>query len=229
MQPNNNLLIVDGRYNGPPGSGNGGWTSGLIASFMDPIAEVTLRRPPPLDTPLEVIHTDAGLRVTDPSGAVIASAVRREAGIEPVPFTSLEEARSASENYPGHGYHHFPTCFVCGPEREDGLRIFPGRIGDGRIAAIFVTPSSVTPEIIWAALDCPGGWTVIEPDRTWVLGRLAVDIDELPKPGAECVITGQTDSWQGRKAVARTTLYSGEGVALARAEATWIQLAEPVA
>ncbi|MEV4624044.1 hypothetical protein AB0J74_35700, partial [Asanoa sp. NPDC049573] len=26
--------------------------------------------------------------------------------------------------------HPFPTCYVCGPERADGLRIFPGPVGD---------------------------------------------------------------------------------------------------
>ncbi|WP_117212848.1 hypothetical protein [Allorhizocola rhizosphaerae] len=229
MQPNNNLLIVDSRYNGPPGSGNGGWTCGLIGAHLPPIAEVTLRKPPPLDTPLSVIHTDGGLRVVDPAGAVISTAARREAVIEPVPFVPVPAARAASENYPGHGEHHFPTCFVCGPLRDDGLRIFPGRIGDGRTAAIFVTPDQVDPVMIWAALDCPGGWTVIEPDRPWVLGRLAVDIDDLPRSGAECVVTGQAVARHERKAVVRTSLYSSAGIALARGEATWIRLAEPVA
>ena len=53
------MISIDARFNGPPDSGNGGYCSGVFASFVDtsgPDAgvEVTLRRPPPLDTPLTV-------------------------------------------------------------------------------------------------------------------------------------------------------------------------------
>jgi hypothetical protein len=66
VQPNNNVLIVDARHNGPPNSGNGGWTSGLIAAFVDGgIPEVTLRRPPPLDVPLTVTRTPEGLQLME--------------------------------------------------------------------------------------------------------------------------------------------------------------------
>jgi hypothetical protein len=179
-----------------------------------------LRKPPPLDTPMIV----ADGKVLGPDGAVIATVVGREVEIAAVPGVSFEVAESASSRYPGHGMHPFPTCFVCGPEREDGLRIFPGRLGDGRTAAIFDTPTDVEAATIWAALDCPGGWTVIEGDHPWVLGRIAAIIDELPKPGERCVVTGQAMSRSGRKAVVRSTLYGATGDLLARAEATWIAL-----
>ena len=47
-----------------------------------------------------------------------------------------DEAVAASATYPGFSAHPFPTCFVCGPERAegDGLRLFPGRLPDGRTA-----------------------------------------------------------------------------------------------
>lgn len=198
---------------------------------------MTLLKPPPLDTPLTVMVTDEGLRVTGPDGTVIATARRRVEDIEPVPVASLDEALAATDRYPGHGKHHFPTCFVCGPERPDGLRIFPGRLDDGRTAAIFMVPHErdVDPALrgrasavtVWAALDCPGGWTVIEGDLPWVLGRIAVAVDELPRSGQECVVTGQAVRRDGRKALVRTTLYGPDQRVLARAEATWIQLPAP--
>ena len=43
---------IDPRFNGPPGSGNGGYTCGLVAGLLGGPAEVTLRLPPPLGTPL---------------------------------------------------------------------------------------------------------------------------------------------------------------------------------
>src|SRR4029077_12332766 len=44
-------LLVGPRYCGPPGTGNGGYVSGLVAGFLDGPAEVTLRRSPPPGTP----------------------------------------------------------------------------------------------------------------------------------------------------------------------------------
>ena len=45
-------MIVPGRFNGPPDSGNGGYTCGLVAGLLGEVAEVTLRLPPPLDREL---------------------------------------------------------------------------------------------------------------------------------------------------------------------------------
>ncbi len=225
MEPNNNLLVVDARYNGPPGTGNGGWTAGLIARFLhDGLTEVTLQKPPPLDTPLTVIDTGHGLRVTSPDGAVIATAKSRVDDIAPVPAVSHDEAVAVSRNYAGFEQHHFPRCFVCGPAREDGLKVYPGKTADGRTASIFKVPEDVSDLTVWAALDCPGGWTVIDETHPWVLGRISVAVNEIPKPGQECVVMGQLLSEVGRKAVVRTTLYSPEDAVLARAEAVWIAI-----
>ena len=51
-------LTVGHRFCGPPIWGNGGWVSGSLAGFVDGPAEITLRRPPPLGSPLEVVHGD---------------------------------------------------------------------------------------------------------------------------------------------------------------------------
>src|SRR5690606_16223453 len=92
----------------------------------------------------------------------------------------------------GFTTHPFPTCFVCGPERAegDGLRLFPGRLPGGRTATPFRVPAEVTPEIVWASLDCPGGWAVPQEGRPYVLGRLAARVESLPGPGQRCVVVG---------------------------------------
>ena len=46
---------VPQRFNGPPGSGNGGWTAGLLGKHLGPEVEVTLARPIPIDRDIEVI------------------------------------------------------------------------------------------------------------------------------------------------------------------------------
>src|SRR5688572_28943387 len=124
-------LVIAGRFNGPDGSGNGGYTCGLVAALVGSrAAEVTLRRPPPLDRPLAVRRSEDAVLVLD-AGDVVAEG-RASDGVDmdvPAPVSREEAARAASR-YTGFDRHHFPTCFVCGPARAegDGLRIFAGPV-----------------------------------------------------------------------------------------------------
>jgi hypothetical protein len=218
-------VIIPAPFNGPPGSGNGGWSAGafVAASGIAGPAEVTLRQPPPLATPLTVADGE----VRDPAGRLIAQVRAADAVPEAVPPVTLDAARAASAAYPGIADHPFPGCYVCGPDRADGLRIFPGPLPDGRTAAPFTAPAEVDLATVWAALDCPGGWTVLGPGRPYVLGRVAAVVDALPAPGDECVVTGVADGVEGRKARVRTALYDPDGRLLGRAAATWITLPSP--
>jgi hypothetical protein len=177
---------------------------------------VTLRVPPPLDTELsvsgdEVRHGDtlvASLAWPDAPPAVTGPVIYADSG-----------------PYPGFAAHPFPTCYVCGPDRPDGLRIFPGRLPDGRTAASWTVPDDVGFATVWAALDCPGGWTVLDAAHPYLLGRIAAIVSELPKPGAVCVVAGEATARSGRKATVVTTLYGPDGAIIAGAGATWIAVA----
>jgi hypothetical protein len=70
-------LTIEGRFNGPEGSGNGGYTCGLLARELDGEAEVTLRRPPPLDRPLVLVR-DEGRVACSTATCSSRSAVRAE-------------------------------------------------------------------------------------------------------------------------------------------------------
>ncbi|MEV6489388.1 hypothetical protein AB0M20_12275 [Actinoplanes sp. NPDC051633] len=215
-------MQIPARFNGPPGSGNGGWSAGAFALAVGPgPREVTLRRPPPLDTPL----TADGSAFHAPGGELVAEVRPVTEAIEPVPFASVAAATEVSAGYPGFTEHPFPTCYVCGTERPDGLRIFPGRLPDGRTAAPWVAPGDVGEETMWAALDCPGGWSALHTGRLFVLGRIAVAIDRVPAPGASCVVVGRADAMSGRKAITGSTVYAADGTRLAAARATWIEIA----
>jgi hypothetical protein len=217
-------ITIDGRFNGPAGSANGGYTSGLVAELLGGAAEVTLRSPPPLDRPLDVDRQDDRVRILD-GERVVAEAAPAEIELEIPKPPTYEEAEHASARYPGLEEHAFPTCFVCGPEREpgDGLRIFAGPLGDGRVASPWI-PREVEPKIVWAALDCPGAIAVGFPDRgETLLGRFAVRIDGLPEVGERCVVVGWPLGEEGRKLFAGTALYGEEARPLARARATWIE------
>ncbi|MFI6760806.1 hypothetical protein ACIBF5_16900 [Micromonospora sp. NPDC050417] len=211
-------MIIPARFNGPPGSGNGGYSAGVFAEGA--ACEVTLRVPPPLETPLSRVD---GL-VQGPDGAVVAEVVPAAEVDTVVPPVGYAEAVEASRAYAGFTNHPFPTCYVCGPERGDGLRIFPGRTGDDRTAAPWTVPAEVSPATVWAALDCPGGWAVIAAGRPIVLGRIAVVLDRMPLPDDRCVVVGALARAEGRKALVHTTLYAPDGDALARARATWIAI-----
>src|SRR5689334_504274 len=54
-------VVIDRRFNGPPASGQGGYSAGLLAERIpSDCAAVSLRLPPPLDTPLEIEERDDG-------------------------------------------------------------------------------------------------------------------------------------------------------------------------
>jgi hypothetical protein len=225
-------MLIAARFNGPPGSGNGGWSAGVFAVAAGarvggPPVEVTLRVPPPLDTPLTLDNPGPGADravVSAPDGTRVAEVSPvAQAGVA-VPSVVLVQAQAAASSYAGFDAHPFPTCFVCGPDRAagDGLRIFPGPLPDGRTAAPWSVPVDVGVETMWAALDCPGGWTVIGEGRVYLLGRIAVEVRALPTPGAECVVVGAVTASQGRKAHVGSTVYGPDGTELATARATWI-------
>jgi hypothetical protein len=230
-------LLVPSRFCGPPSSGNGGWTAGALAELtgIDPAAglSVSLRRPPPLDTPMPVSSAD-GVTVATLADEVVARAEPAGAAptlAEPVP---PDEARAAEASYAGLVFHPFPTCFVCGVGRAEGegLRIFPGRVEDqdgaARVAATWTPHPSVGADgqvglpVTWAALDCVGGWAGDLEERLMVLARMTAWVDAAPRIGEEHVVVGLGRGSEGRKTFTASTLYDADGRVVARAEHVWV-------
>lgn len=221
-------ITVSARFNGPPQSGNGGYTAGAVAAVLAADrtgAAVTLRLPPPLDTPMLVRRTDHRIAVLA-NERLIAEAEPADLAEDAVPLVPYDEAVAAATAYPGFEEHPFPTCYVCGPRRApgDGLRIFPGPLPDGRTAAPWTVPADVTAVTLWAALDCPGGWAIIGPGRPYVLGQMTARVRQVPPPGGRCVVTGAVGDVEGRKARVRSALYAEDGTLLAQANAIWIAI-----
>ena len=216
-------ILIPARFNGPPGSANGGFACGLVAALVPGRAEVTLRSPPPLDTPLTVARTEGQVEVRH-DDTLVAHAESVDFDVEVPEAVSLEEAREASKGYLGFSEHAYSTCFVCGPERDDGLGIYPGPV-EGRevVAASWTPPADVRDELVWAALDCPSGWAIDTFGRDGVLlGRLAVRILEPPQGGEEHVVLGWPLGAEGRKRQAGSALLTADGRALAIARSTWL-------
>ena len=85
-------------------------------------------------------------------------------------------------------------------------------------------PTESTPEIVWAALDCPGAWALGVGGRPMVLGTMTAEVERLPAVGEEHVVMAWGRGSEGRKHYCGTALYAADGALLALAEATWIAI-----
>jgi hypothetical protein len=232
-------VVIERRFNGPPDSGNGGYTCGLLAREIDGPAEVTLRKPPPLGVDLRLAAHGGRVELRHGEELVAeAEPIAVDRFVEPPGTVPRAEAHAAAarSTYLDDGTHPFPTCFVCGPLRDagDGLRIFPGRLDGRDLFACPWTPDEgdhVPVEIVWAALDCPTSAPLMNapgPDGKVlpiVLARLAVEVRGAIRAGTEHVITSWEIGREGRKREAGAALYgAGDDKPLAVARALWIEL-----
>jgi hypothetical protein len=227
-------LLIPGRFNGPLESGNGGYSAGAIAAFLGDSAAVSLRRPVPLDTPLEVAVDDGTARVLD-GEALVAEAERApDFDLEAPEPPSPEEARRANAGYRGLADGPFSRCFVCGLSREDALGVFAGAV-DGRemVASPWTPPTWAADEdgrvrspVVWAVLDCPTYFAahIGEDLTTSFLVRMTARIDAPVAVGEEHLVIAWPVASEGRKREAGSAVVSAAGETLAVAS---VLLVEP--
>jgi hypothetical protein len=224
----------DATFNGPPGMANGGYTAGTLAAFFDGPVEVTLRRPVPLERPLDIIESGQAVSLHD-GAAEIATARPALIDIAAPPPPELWAAERASAGYRGFTEHPFPACFVCGPDRRhDGLRIFPGRVQHTDVYAAPWTPDAsralydgtVAREYVWAALDCPGGIAIggEGPFRPIVLGRITGHVLQPVRAGETYITVGRATAHDGRKHDAVTAIYTADGDLVAVSKQRWLDI-----
>jgi hypothetical protein len=220
-------MRVPARYNGPASSGNGGWTAGALAEVSGLAAPVTvqLRRPPPLDKTLGVVPVDDVVELRGGDEVVAIASPGDDVAWTPPGPVPLDIARAAEGSYPGHRSHPFPRCFSCGPDRDDGLRIFPGRVDGERVAASW-TPAedAVGTAATWAALDCVSAWSSDLEHRPLVLAQMTARVQSPPRAGTAYAVVGTTVHTEGRKTWTASALYDGSGTLVAQAQHLWIAI-----
>lgn len=230
-------MIIAERFCGPPGYGNGGYSCGRFAAGLEGPAAVTLRRPVPLETPLERRSAGSGHTIHDPDGELIAEVEPSDPldGLIPPVRPAPETAAAASRRSPFRSDRHpYPGCFVCGPDHPHGLHLHVGEL-DGdveafaaavRISGELAADGIVDPAVVWSTLDCPSYVPPYWEGPRVLLGRLTAEL--LVAAGAEQPLVAV--SWplgtDGRKLHAASALLDAEGVLLARARALWIRLDE---
>ena len=234
-------VIIQGRFRGPPSSGNGGYVCGLLARSIAGPATGVLRAPIPLDTSLSLRASADGVVLSDLEGRLIADA--RPAGhddlADPPAAPTLEAARAAGARYVGLSQRVHPICFTCAPDLTPGigLRIGVGRLEGapaGHVAGVwtphaaFADPDGRTAaEVVWAAMDCPGfyAWMELEGRHGALLGTMHAEVIEPPSVGAETIVLAWPIERVGRREIAGVALFDAQGRLLARARQVWIVMA----
>lgn len=227
-------VTIERRFNGPPTSGHGGYSAGLVGTAIDGPAEVTLMAPPPLATPLSLDARPDGAQLRD-GERVIATATPATVDVGPPPVAALEAVRAAMPTRDEvRRYHPFPTCFGCGPDRlpGDGMFLCCGELdAQAGLWGVTWTPDGaargpIDDLLVWAALDCPSSAPAQDPtgERPIVLGRLAVDIRAPVGAGQEHLILVRPLVHEGRKRTNAVWLLDDGGRELAVGRATWIEL-----
>jgi hypothetical protein len=235
-------LTIDGRFNGPPGSGNGGFVAGTLATVLDASSvQATLRAPPPLGRPLALRHDPPrGLSLLDGEQLLVeAVAASFELALPPVPSVDEAEAARLLGRLRARARTDDPydSCFGCGIARHDGLLIIAGPVpdrDDGLVATTWVpSPTEAdaqgmaTVPQIWTALDCPAGyaWHYRLPGAgPIVTGRIAASIDAPVVAGRRHRVIAWPIAQDGRKLHAGSALVDDNGVVVARSLQLWFLL-----
>jgi hypothetical protein len=228
-------IEIDARFCGPPGMGNGGYVSGLLAARVGGAAAVRLRAPAPLGCALRVERSGDTVSLSD-RGTLIAEA--RPARVEldvPAP-PRFEGAERALQSFRGYEKHPYPRCFGCGPERApgDGLRVFALPVAGTRAsltaawtpdAALADETGQVRAEFLWSAMDCPSGFAVVHGEGTAIVtGEMAARVERRPRAGEPCMVIAWPIASEGRKHQAGSAIFSAGGELLAAARTLWIEI-----
>ncbi|MDX6667466.1 MAG: hypothetical protein QOK04_846 [Solirubrobacteraceae bacterium] len=227
--------MIARRFNGPPDSAQGGYACGLVAERIGGTASVSLRRPPPLERPLDVRRGENGSVALLDGGEVVADGAAAELELDLPEPVALDEARQAAGNSPWIDRHPFPSCFGCGPERsqDEAIAVIMGDVEGRAVDASVWTPQrdfadaggAVTPLFMWAALDCPtSSRACLDATAPCVLGRLTARLLAPARAGEPHSVTSWLIGRDGRKRYGGAAIHTADGECCGYSEGLWIEL-----
>ena len=236
-------IVVGRRFEGPPGSGQGGWSSALFAERLPYTPTIALRAPIPFERPLRIEVVVDGHRLVDDEqagsdGGPLTIMTARPwtpdvPDTDPVEIATARAARAAFATFVVP--HPVPDCFSCGT-RADTMGVHACPIGDGRLATDWTVPEwaadvSSTTAALWAALDCTAAFYVgfVPEVRRVVTAQYAVEVLRPVVAGETlALVAGPGDhpgGWDGRKRGACSIAFDADGAVVARARSFWVSLA----
>ncbi len=247
-------LTIDGIYNGATGVANGGYSCGVVASFISGDAEVRLNAAFPTETPLTVKSSAEGnveffLEQNCSKTTLLGSGKPTLLDLEVPNPPNYEAARQASENFIFLHRVDPRGCYVCSPIRPagEGLRLFIGPLpniqgksmGENLVASVW-RPSPeqakadgyIDPVYIWSVLDCPGvtALKLRNPGSgVLVLGSCAASMKEkLPASEHYVVSAWEIDPPQGAKRFMGVAIHSRTGKLMACARQVCFDVGDAV-
>ncbi len=226
-------ILVDRRFQGPTGSGQGGYTAGLAGGNLGRQFQADFHRPIPLDTPLRVAD-EGSARLVYQGEELVMKLARVDRELPTPPPVDLAAAEAARAAYPTEAHELNPHCFSCGVG-EESMRVWAGPVGGGEFYATPWVPPAWTDEgsgtvalpYIWAAIDCPAGAKACLDDgiaRPAVTGSMTAEVLGQVTPCAPYVIVAWAEPWRGRRRISGAGLFDTEGQLVARQASLWISV-----
>ncbi|MFD4432219.1 PaaI family thioesterase [Nocardia sp. NPDC058497] len=230
-------VTIPGHVHGYPQVAFGGYVAGMLARRSGAATvRVDFRRAVPIDTPIALPAAEPGhATLTDADGTLLAQASPATLGITAPPGPSWSAAKRAAEAALASPKRPVTDCFGCGVECAPGhgLRLFPWPVPDRPVIAAAWTPDQgladdngeLPPEIVWAALDCPGGiaaWVFQGMARGAVTAALTATRFQPVLAGAEYISHAWAIRNEGRKYTVGVSLSTRGGELCALAEALWV-------
>lgn len=232
-------IEIEGRFRGPPHSGNGGYVAGLMARLAGGHRAVMMRAPVPLDTPLAFDDGGEVARLLL-AETLVAEARPGDPALLPEPPAppSLEMARAAGRDF---DCMH-PICLCCGDRlaASDGLRVHTGQLEGapaGTVAGTWLVDPAfadadgrASEEMVWAAIDCPGyyAWVALEGRHGALTGTMQAEVIDRPRAGDECIVMAwPIEQLSERRRSSGVALFAADGRLLARGYQLWIKPNRP--
>lgn len=240
MPGDERTLRIGGWFQGPTGSGQGGWTAHRFTEQIDQPVSTAMRAPVPLDTDLRINRDGDEWSLVDESGAdpvTIMVARPWEPEFADTESVGVADARAARARFSQFVREHpVPYCFSCGVQ-HDSMNVHAGPLGDGRFAADWRAPDwaidssgAVDLGALWAALDCAAAWYVSysKEQRSPVTAQFAVEVTGPIEPDTTYSLVSWSGDrpaeWDGRKRHGASVAFGPDGTCVARSVSFWIAL-----
>lgn len=233
-------IRIGGWFQGPTGSGQGGWTAqrfvGAIGDRATDPLTTAIRAAIPLDVDLSIVEHDDRWELVAPDGSVIMVATTWDARFADTNPVSVDDARAARHRFTETVVEHpVPSCFSCGSIPES-MSVHAGPLTDGsdRFATDWTVPEwavldgVVDTGALWAAIDCCVAWWVgwSRERRTALTVQYAVEQLHPLVPGATYALVGwagdHDPEWNGRKRHGASAAFDADGRCVARSVSFWV-------